>query len=777
VYVDTSPSPQGSSTPIVSETIAGDITSYTFTFDQPYPNLYWQVSATNALGTTGSGDQQIGIDVSPPTCAIDSLPETSTENVIPVHWSGTDNISGIAFYDIQYMDSVRGEWVDWLIKQPADVINASFNGLPGHDYYFRCRSWDNAENVSDYPDSAQTGTTIDLTSNTQGEWALPGYAHKRNITVLNRLASLSIVQDYPIRLLLNSTTSPTAAEIFNSSLSTPKCDDVRIVYNDSIELERYVSSCSASSIDIWFRLNETIAGNASTSNYQVYYGNANPGSPPGNPGNVFHPSVDANTVASWYTLEGPGYSTTNDSSGHNYNCTLDGTTSWVSPGKFPYALDFLGGTDGPTVNCGSHAAYNLQNFTFELYFRGTQNNIWGRMAGHIQPTSQRWMLDEIENKPNLRLWTVNGGAELRASRAYNDNQWHHLAVTVSGTTARMYIDGTLDGSVTLPGLIRSDNLPLTIGSAENGGRSFTELTGVRLSNVARTSFEYGAFAKITTEPSVAAGAEVDPPVPGTVDLEVVSLTATPYYNNAYVVSAFVMNNGSAATPNGFYTDLFINDLPLNPNDFSGSIGFWVNDSILPGEQVQLTQIIPDVGRTVSDVLADSTISSKTDTSCVSLYVVVDSSGVVSEEDGTNNSLEANNQLCISPPDTYENDNTLEYGSQLIIGLAQEHNFHEIYDLDWGWFSAEEGKYYVIRSFDLGLLADTNILLLDDEGVLIDQNDDYMGSKASTINFRSEKTGSYHVLTLQWNPLNGGVNTSYKLVVEEVNKLFLPILIR
>lgn len=42
---------------------------------------------------------------------------------------------------------------------------------------------------------------------------------------------------------------------------------------------------------------------------------------------------------------------------------------------------------------------------------------------------------------------------------------------------------------------------MTIGSAENQGRAFAEITHVRLSSIARTSFSYGANAAITSEPT------------------------------------------------------------------------------------------------------------------------------------------------------------------------------------------------------------------------------------------------------------------------------------
>jgi len=52
---------------------------------------------------------------------------------------------------------------------------------------------------------------------------------------------------------------------------------------------------------------------------------------------------------------------------------------------------------------------------------------------------------------------------------YSLNEWHHVAVTVSGTTATFYLDGQMDGSGLVGSIpIQQNTLPLRIGAANVG---------------------------------------------------------------------------------------------------------------------------------------------------------------------------------------------------------------------------------------------------------------------------------------------------------------------
>ena len=782
LHISTNPSPKDDPSPIFRQTFSSSINEHTLTLGQDYSSIYWQVEATNDVGSNASGAQRFGIDRQVPACTVSGLPATTYANVFQVNWNSTDNLAGIKTADIQFMDSERGTWEDWLTNIPSGKTYDLFDGQPGHSYFFRCRATDNANNTGNYPISANTSITIDPFTRPGTPWWNSAYGQKRNIVILNNMGATPLPQGYPIHLHFDNSTIPTAATLYAASLSSIKCNDLRIVYGDAVELDRVVQKCTSNAIDIWFRSQVSITG-GSTNNasHQLYYGNSSAGFPPANQGNVFYPLVDANTVAAWYMSEGQG-NTLNDLSGNGHACTIFSPTSWATPTKFPGALNFSGGGDSQTVNCGTSSAYNLQNFTFETYFRSTNNNLWGRMAGNIQPNSQRWILQTVDNKPELVIWTSNNGGSVTSTKSLADNAWHHLAVTVNGTELKLYIDGQLNATSYLPGNIRSADLPLTIGSAENISRSYAELTGIRLSNVVRTDFSYGAFVNVTNEPSIATDSVVNPPVIGAPDLTILSLSTYPNPQGGILVEAVVENQGDLSTQSGFYTDLYLNHVPTGAGDYSSSVRFWINNPIAAGQTTTLTTVITDLstlsastmpGNPITNVISTFTESSGT------LYAQTDSAGLVQEPDNQNNIYSSGIQICTATSDTFENDNTYATASLFTIGNNQTHNFSFPGDNDWIKFNAQAGKIYRLTTSALGVSADTYLYLYDVNGTtLISSNDDSNGSLASRIEWTAPANGIYYILIKHWNPSVGGCGTQYNLNVQEgLLDLFLPLILR
>ena len=473
------PSPENDSSPIFRQTFGPSVTEQTVNFGQDYPTLYWQITATNDKGSTGSGDQIFGIDRTAPSCTVQALPATTVETTFQVGWGGTDNLAGIRTYDIQVRDTDRGTWSDWFTDLPAAKTYDLFTGQPGHRYEFRCRATDNAGNRPEYPDAVQAWTMVDPSARPPTPWWNAAYSGKRNIVVLNNMPGVTLPAGYPVRVHFDSNTTPTAAEVYASSQSSPKCNDLRVVYGDATELDRVTQNCTITAIDLWFRTQVAIpAGSTNSVAHQLYYGNPNAGSPPGSPTTVFDPVIDANTVGLWYMHEGGG-SALYDSSGYGNNCSIDSTTTWVAPSKFSGALHFLGGTDGPTISCGSSSVFNLQTFTVEMWLKRT-GTAWGRLAGHLGNNQNRWLLTLTENGMKVDIWpcsTCGGeGFEGRIKIADTTN-WHHIAFTLQNSTLKMYVDGQLDTtSQVVWGNIRSGTPPLTIGSAESIQRAFAEIT-------------------------------------------------------------------------------------------------------------------------------------------------------------------------------------------------------------------------------------------------------------------------------------------------------------
>ncbi len=98
------------------------------------------------------------LDVAAPSSSVTALPLYQTSTSFPVRWSGWDDASGIASYDVQYRAGT-GAWTDWQIS--ATHTSTVFSGAVGQTYYFQCRATDHSGRVESYPaGDGDTHTTI-----------------------------------------------------------------------------------------------------------------------------------------------------------------------------------------------------------------------------------------------------------------------------------------------------------------------------------------------------------------------------------------------------------------------------------------------------------------------------------------------------------------------------------------------------------------------------------------------------------------------------------------
>jgi uncharacterized protein YjiK len=91
----------------------------------------------------------ITLDTTPPSSNATS-PASTIHDPLVVSWSGTDNLSGIATYDVQYRVSGSDSWSSWLseVSESSAVFEPA---SPGQTYYFQVRARDKAGNLEAYP--------------------------------------------------------------------------------------------------------------------------------------------------------------------------------------------------------------------------------------------------------------------------------------------------------------------------------------------------------------------------------------------------------------------------------------------------------------------------------------------------------------------------------------------------------------------------------------------------------------------------------------------------
>jgi sialidase-1 len=134
------------------------------------------------------------------------------------------------------------------------------------------------------------------------------------------------------------------------------------------------------------------------------------------------------------------------------------------------ALEFDGTDDAVRLPYQDRLPLGTKDFTASLWFRytatgGEQPLLWMGGIGTTQP--QVWMRAEPASHRITALITTRNGAaaptsaSVRTASAYNDGQWHHLALRRSGGLLTLSVDGTAVGAADVPGSV-SRNSPFGV---------------------------------------------------------------------------------------------------------------------------------------------------------------------------------------------------------------------------------------------------------------------------------------------------------------------------
>ena len=128
---------------------------------------------------------------------------------------------------------------------------------------------DNAGNLGIWPSGdGDTFISVDPASRPPAPWWNGGYAHQRNVIILNN-DSQSLPPGYAVHLHFDSSTTPTASELYAASQSVMKGDDFRIVYNNATEVQRYIQTITSDQIDIWFQLQAAMRAKSSERQHKL----------------------------------------------------------------------------------------------------------------------------------------------------------------------------------------------------------------------------------------------------------------------------------------------------------------------------------------------------------------------------------------------------------------------------------------------------------------------------------------------------------------------------
>ena len=167
-------------------------------------------------GNISSYSDTIILDTTPPSSMVSALPAYHNVITFTVSWSGSDTISGLASYEVQYKDGLTGTWQGWL--NGTTLTSAVFNGVNSHTYYFQSRARDTLGNVELYPGgNGDTYTTIDITAPTGNIQIENGAAYVSTLSVALTLSAVDAASGVSQMQFSNTGTAFSSWEPFVST--------------------------------------------------------------------------------------------------------------------------------------------------------------------------------------------------------------------------------------------------------------------------------------------------------------------------------------------------------------------------------------------------------------------------------------------------------------------------------------------------------------------------------------------------------------------------------
>ena len=130
-------------------------------------------------------------DTAPPSSQVAVLPASSAPQ-IPLSWSGSDDNSGVAAFDV-YVSVNGGPFLAWLTQTPRN--SAVYSGQAGSHYAFYSVATDNAGNRESPHSAADAETTVDRTNHAPVFRAVSSQAIDEGTTLSLEVAATDVDSD------------------------------------------------------------------------------------------------------------------------------------------------------------------------------------------------------------------------------------------------------------------------------------------------------------------------------------------------------------------------------------------------------------------------------------------------------------------------------------------------------------------------------------------------------------------------------------------------------
>ena len=313
---------------------------------------------------------------------------------------------------------------------------------------------------------------------------------------------------------------------------------------------------------------------------------------------AFTPSTTPLTAVSGTALLTCADSRFIDDSTNNFTLTPNGNTSVQRFNPFgasaAYSTSVIGGSgyfDGSgddVLQASANVAFTLDaDFTVDGWvYPITQVKLYPAVftigANFGSADSIILYFNHAANS-NKYLLYVNDTLTITGTIAPGDNNWHYFALTRSGNTWRLFVNGVLDGSATRSGTVFLNTPPAVVAS-ESPGRGITNFTGY-ISNfriVKGTALYTSAFTPPTAPSTVVSGTSL-----------LLYMTNGAIFDNAMMndletvgsaqISTSVKKFGTGSLSIGSVAYLTIPSLPsLNYGAGNFTVELWMYSNSAPG---------------------------------------------------------------------------------------------------------------------------------------------------------------------------------------------------
>ncbi|MGB1251663.1 MAG: N-acetylmuramoyl-L-alanine amidase [Candidatus Promineifilaceae bacterium] len=148
---------QGFNNLVVSQLLPARVNEYQHEFGQDYTQLYWRVTATTVFDeSVTSAPTSFRFDATAPSAEVTTANQQANGNYL-LNWRGSDALSGLASYTIQYRGEEASNWTNLVVNTTEN--SGTFNPVNNNGtYLFRARATDWAGNVESAESSSDFST-------------------------------------------------------------------------------------------------------------------------------------------------------------------------------------------------------------------------------------------------------------------------------------------------------------------------------------------------------------------------------------------------------------------------------------------------------------------------------------------------------------------------------------------------------------------------------------------------------------------------------------------